>query len=222
MKGPMSSESARKHPYRSELRAQQAAATRQLVLDTATCLFIERGYAATSIDLIAETAGVGRSTVFSAAGGKPWLLKTAYDRAIVGDDEQVPLVERPQVRKLFAMTDPAEIVGGYVDVLSDAVQRVSRLYEVVRSAAGLDAEVHQLWTDISSQRLTGAQTVAALLKRKRGLRKRLSADTARDIIWIYNDPGLHYALVNERGWSQQRYRTWLLETFRQQLLAPRQ
>src|SRR5258707_1296851 len=155
----MNSEPAKKQPYRSELRAQQAAATRQLVLDAATALFVERGYAATSIDLIADTAGVGRSTVFSAAGGKPWLLKTAYDRAIVGDDEQVPLVRRPQIQRLFALTDPAEIVEGYVAVLSDAVQRVSRMYEVVRSAAGLDSEVHELWTDISDQRLEGANII---------------------------------------------------------------
>jgi AcrR family transcriptional regulator len=215
----MSSESARKNPYRSDLRAQQAAATRQLILDTATGLFVERGYAATSIDLIAETAGVGRSTVFSAAGGKPWLLKTAYDRAIVGDDEQVSLPERPQVRRLFAMTEPAEIVEGYVDVLSDAVQRVSHLYEVVRAAAGSDTEVQQLWTDISSQRLEGAHIIATLLKRKRGLRRGLTTTTARDIIWIYNDPGMHYALVEERGWSQKRYRSWLLETFGHQLLG---
>jgi AcrR family transcriptional regulator len=215
----MNSEPARKQPYRSELRAQQAAATRQLVLDAATALFVERGYAATSIDLIADTAGVGRSTVFSAAGGKPWLLKTAYDRAIVGDDEQVPLVRRPQIQRLFALTDPAEIVEGYVAVLSDAVQRVSRMYEVVRSAAGLDSEVHELWTDISDQRLEGANIIATLLQKKRGLRKGLTSAAARDLIWIYNDPGMHYALVEVRGWSQRRFHAWLLDTFNHQLLG---
>jgi AcrR family transcriptional regulator len=214
----MTPQTTRRHPYRSELRAQQAAATRQLVLDAATALFVERGYAATSIDLIADTAGVGRSTVFSAAGGKPWLLKTAYDRAIVGDDEQVPLVQRPQVQRLFAMTDPAKIVEGYVEVLSDAVQRVSRIYEVVRSAAGLDSEVHQLWTEICSQRLEGANIIATLLKKKRGLREGLTSSAARDLIWIYNDPGMHYALVEVRGWSQRRYHAWLLDTFNHQLL----
>jgi AcrR family transcriptional regulator len=214
----MNSRSAKKNPYRSELRAQQAAATCQLVLDTATRLFIERGYAATSIDVIAETAGVGRSTVFSAAGGKPWLLKTAYDRAIVGDDEQIPLLERPAARKLFEMTDPAQIVAAYVGILCDALPRVSTIYEVVRSAAGLDPEVHQLWTDIGSQRLSGAHTIAVLLK-KRGLRKGVSVETASDIIWIYNDPGLHHALVGDRGWTQNRYRTWLTDTLRHQLLG---
>ena len=215
----MNSQSGRKSSYRSPLRAEQAAATCQLVLDAATRLFVERGYAATSIDLIAERAGVGRSTVFAAAGGKPWLLKTAYDRAIVGDDEQVPLAERPEARKLFDMRDPAEIVTNYAGIISDAAQRVSALYEVVRSAAGLDAEVHQLWSDISQQRLTGAETIAALLKKRRGLRRGLSVDSARDIIWIYNDPGLHYALVAERGWNQTRYRDWLTHTLRHQLLG---
>lgn len=215
----MSSEPARRNPYRSDLRAQQAAATRQLVLDTATRLFIERGYAGTSIDLIAETAGVGRSTVFAAAGGKPWLLKTAYDRVIVGDDEQVPMIERPRVQRLFAMTGPAEIVEGYVDVIDEAMPRVSRIYEVVRSAAGVDCEAQQLLTEIGGQRLEGARIITGLLQKTGGLRDGLTTAIARDVIWIYNDPGMHYALVEERGWSQKRYRSWLLDTLRYQLLG---
>jgi AcrR family transcriptional regulator len=215
----MNSRSMKKNPYRSRLRAEQAAATRQLVLDTATHLFVERGYAGTSIDLIAETAGVGRSTVFAAAGGKPWLLKTAHDRAVVGDDEQVPVADRPEARTLFAMTDPAEIITAYAGIISTAAQRVSAIHEVVRSAAGVDAEIHQLWTDINHQRLTGAETIATLLKKKRGLRKGLSADNARDIIWIFNDPGLHRALVGDRGWDQHHYRSWLTVTLHHQLLG---
>ena len=202
------------------MRAEQAAATCQLVVDTAARLFVERGYAATSIDSIAETAGVGRSTVFSAAGGKPWLLKSAYDRAVVGDAEQVPLIERPEARRLFELTDPDQIVVAYVGIVSDAAQRVSAIYEVVRAAAGIDPEVHQLWTEIGGQRFTGAQTIATLLKKRRGLRKGLSVHTARDIIWIYNDPGLHHALVREREWSQDRYRRWLTDALRHQLLGP--
>jgi len=215
----MNSPTVKRSAYRSRLRAAQAAATSQLVLDTATRLFIERGYAPTSIDLIAETAGISRSTVFNAGGGKPWLLKTAYDRAIVGDDAQVPLAERPQARKLFEMTDPAQFIKAYVAILVEALPRVSPLYNVVRSAAGIDTEVHQLWTDIHQQRLAGAQTIAAQLKKMHGLRKGLTADTARDIVWIYNDPGLHHALVTERGWSQNRYRSWLTETLHHQLLG---
>ncbi|SPM31904.1 TetR/AcrR family transcriptional regulator [Mycobacterium terramassiliense] len=206
-------------PYRSRLRAEQAAATRRLVLDAATRLFVERGYGGTSIDAIAEAAGVGRSTVFAAAGGKPWLLKAACDRAIVGDDEQVPFHQRPEARKLFAMADPTEIVAGYAGLLSDAQRRVSAIYEVARSAAGVEPEVGELWTELSRQRLAGAKELATLLSRKGGLRSGLSVAQARDIIWIYNDPGLHHALVGTRGWSQTKYRDWLAGTLKSQLLG---
>ena len=59
-----------------------------------------------------------------------------------------------------------------------------------------------------------------------GLRSRFaSATPARAcssvsaISWVYNDPGLHYALVVDRGWTQQRYRSWLTDTLRHQLLG---
>ena len=210
---------AKRSPYRSRLRAEQAAATRRLVLDAATRLFVEHGYAGTSIDAIAEEAGVGRSTVFAAAGGKARLLKTAYDRAIVGDDEQVPFAERAEARKLSTMTDSVEIVSVYAGLLSDAAQRVSPIYEVIRSSAGVDAEVDELWTEIGRQRLTGAKRMATLLRSKGSLRKGLSVDRARDIIWIYNDPGLQHALVGMRGWRQDRYREWLADALKHQLLG---
>ena len=215
----MNSRPVKKGPYRSRLRAQQAAATRRLVLDAASRLFVERGYTATSIDAIAEAAGVGRSTVFAASEGKPWLLKTAYDRAIVGDDEPLPLLQRPQARKLFEMTDPTEIVASYARIIATAMQRVSAIYEVVRYAAGCDPEVGQLWQEIGQERLTGAERIAALLHQRDGLRDGLSLDHARDIIWIYNDPALHYALVHARGWNQDQFLDWLTDNLHHHLLG---
>jgi AcrR family transcriptional regulator len=215
----MNSRPAKKSPYRSQLRAEQAAATRRLVLDAATRLFVERGYAATSIDAIAEAAGVGRSTVFAAAGGKSWLLKTAYDRAIVGDDEPVPLLQRPAARKLFEMSDPAEIVMGHARIVAEAAERVSAICEAIHRAAGCDPEVGDLWAQIGQERLTGAKAFAALISEKGGLRDGLAVGQARDIIWIFNDPTLHHVLVRQRRWSQDRYRDWLTDSLQRQLLG---
>jgi AcrR family transcriptional regulator len=215
----MNSRPAKKTPYRSQLRAEQAAATRELVLDAATGLFVERGYAATSIDAIAEAAGVGRSTVFAAAGGKSWLLKTAYDRAIVGDDEPVPLLQRPAARKLFEMSDAAEIVAGHARIVAEAAERVSAICEAIHAAAGCDPEVGDLWTEIGQQRLRGAEAFATLINEKGGLRAGLAVDEARDIIWIFNDPTLHHALVRLRGWDQDQYRRWLTDNLQRQLLG---
>jgi AcrR family transcriptional regulator len=215
----MNSRPAKKSPYRSQLRAEQAAATRQLVLDAATRLFVEQGYAATSIDAIAEAAGVGRSTVFAAAGGKSWLLKTAYDRAIVGDDEPVPLLQRPAARKLFEMSDPVEIVAGYAGIIAEGAARVSGICEAIHRAAGCDQEVADLWTAIGEQRLNGGAAFAKLIGQTGGLRDGLTTARARDIISIFNDPTLHHVLVRLRGWSQKQYRDWLTETMQRQLLG---
>jgi AcrR family transcriptional regulator len=189
------------------------------VLDAATRLFVERGYAATSIDAIAEAAGVGRSTVFNAAGGKPWLLKTAYDRAVVGDDEPIPVAERAIARELAEMTDADEIVAAYAGFLADAARRVSAIYEVVRSAADADPDVRELWDAIQGQRLAGATQIARLIHGRGALRDDLSTQRARDVITVYNDPALHHQLVGNRGWSQAQYRAWLNRTLHFELLG---
>src|SRR5437667_10340968 len=92
-----------KKPYNSALRAAQARATRRAIVDAAARLFTERGYGATTIDAIAEAAGVSRKTVFTSVGGKTEALKLAIDWAIAGDDEPVPIPERPHVK---AALDP--------------------------------------------------------------------------------------------------------------------
>ncbi|HTZ15366.1 MAG TPA: DNA-binding protein, partial [Mycobacterium sp.] len=129
------------------------------------------------------------------------------------------LLQRPQARTLFEMTDPAEIIAGYARIIATAMQRVSAIYEVVRYAAGCDHEVGQLWQEIGQERLTGAGRIAALLDERAGLRDGLSLDHARDIIWIYNDPALHYALVHARGWDQDHYLDWLTDNLHHHLLG---
>jgi len=65
------------------LRARQAAETRRTVLSAATRLFIERGWAATTLAAVAAEAGTAVETVYSAFGSKSGLLIAAIDVAIV-------------------------------------------------------------------------------------------------------------------------------------------
>ena len=102
------------------------------------------------------------------------------------------------------MTDPAEIIAGHARIVAEAAARVSAICEAIHSAAGCDPEVSDLWREIGQQRLNGAKAFAALIDEKGGLRDGLAVDQARDIIWIFNDPTLHHALVRLRGWSQDR------------------
>src|SRR5690349_12379851 len=102
-----------KRAYRSSARAASASATRVAIIDAAAQLFVERGYGAVSIDDVAASADVARATVFNAVGGKAVLLRAAYDVAIVGDDEPIPLPDRPWARPVRDAPDGPTMLERY-------------------------------------------------------------------------------------------------------------
>src|SRR3954449_3194159 len=87
-------EPERRRAYRSNRRSEQARLTRRRVLDTATAVFLERGFAGATMRVIAGRAGVAVPTVELLFGTKARLLKAAIDVAIAGDDEPVPVLDR--------------------------------------------------------------------------------------------------------------------------------
>src|SRR3954451_1247398 len=97
---------AGKRGYRSPLRAEQAQRTRAAVLDAAARCFLDQGYAATTMKDVAAAAGVSVQTVFG-QGSKASLLLACVDRAVVGDDQNVPLAQREMVTRLLGAPDRA-------------------------------------------------------------------------------------------------------------------
>ena len=208
-----------KRPYRSSLREAQAAATQLAIVTAASRLFVERGYVATSIEAIAEEAGVSRATVFTSVGGKPVLLKKAYDIALVGDAEAVPLAERVGSRSIRAEPDVERYLERYAGLMTEIGGRLAAIYEAVRGAASADPEVRDVFERIQTERRIGAAHVIGDVMAKGRLRDGLDPETAADIMWVLNDPGLYFLLVHHRGWTPGRFRSWLAETMETQLLA---
>ena len=205
--------------YRSPLREAQAKATRLAIIEAAGRLFVERGYAATSIDAVAEAAGVGRATVFTSVGGKAALLKAAYDVAVVGDDEPVPLPERPWARHVREGESQSERIGRYAEMVTMIDGRYAPIHEAFRGAASADAEVRQLWQEIRAERRAGASNFVRLVSDLGPLGEGLAREAAADVVWILNDPSLYHQLVLEQGWSPADFCTWLTETMHTQLLG---
>lgn len=212
-------ERAVKRTYDSALRREQAQLTRRLIIAAASSLFAVQGYAATSIDQIAETAGVGRATVFTAVGGKVALLEAAWNVALVGDDEAVALPDRPESRAIMAEPDPRRFLSRYIALVVEIDARSAGIYEAVRGAATADPAIEALYTKIQAGRYTGATHVVELLRSKGGLRPDLAPETATDILWTVLEPMLYRLLVHERGWPLDRYRVWLDQTLQGQLIA---
>lgn len=208
-----------KRPYRSTLREVNANATRLTIVQAAGGLFIERGYVATSIEAIAEAAGVSRATVFTSVGGKPVLLKKAYDIALVGDDADVPLVQRAASQAIRAEPNVERFLDRYAGLVTEINGRLARIYEAVRGAASADADVRDVFDKIQAERRVGSGRVIEDVQSKGPLRPGLTAEVAADLLWILNDAGLYHLLVHQRGWPQEQFQTWLSASMRAQLLG---
>ena len=202
-----------KKPYKSTLRAAQARATRRAIVDAAARLFIQHGYGATTVDAIAEAAGVSRKTVFTSVGGKTEALKLAFDWALVGDDEPVPMLERPHVKALQDEPDARRILAGHAQHVRRVAARTAPLYAVIQAAAGLDADVRALAEDGRAQRIRGMRAMAQALADRGALKPELTPAEAADVLWLLMDPGVYHRLVIEQHWDPDRYQDWLADAF---------
>src|SRR5215467_15865900 len=96
--------------YDSPRRREQAAETRRKILDAAEELFARDGYPAVAMPAIADRAGVALKTVYLAFGTKAGVLHGLWDVRLGGDDQPIPVTERPWYRQLLAASDPVGLL----------------------------------------------------------------------------------------------------------------
>jgi AcrR family transcriptional regulator len=195
--------------YDGSRRREQARRTRAATLDAGRRLFLEHGYANTTITMVAEEAGVAVQTVYKAFANKPGLVKALVDVAIVGDDEPVPLMEREFVQRNMAEPDPRKKLTDYGEHVADVAPRVNPLLLIVRDAAAGDVGAAEVWEQMQTERLTGMTHFAEHLRAGRHLRRGVSATEARDVLWTHNSVELWDLLVRQRGWSDARFGRWV-------------
>ena len=218
----MSDVNSVRRQYRSALRGQQAAATRAAVLAAARELFLAQGYGATTIEQIAERAGVSKPTVFSAVGNKHAVMAALRIVALRGDDEAASVAEREPWQRVLAEPDPYRAVQLEVAHLSELWSRWAELKEVLRGAASSgEPTLRELWATGEEQRLLAAQRFVSALAAKGPLRDGLGKQAAIDIAWTFTSPEHYQALVAERGWPPARYEHWLTDTLTHALLPPK-
>lgn len=198
-------------------RQVSARETRRAVLTAAAELFVERGYATTTMDQVAARAGVSRPTVF-AVGSKADLLRLARDVAMAGDDEQLTVLQRDSAQRVLSEPDPDTCLELLALHVAGVQERYGPLDEVLRQAAGVDTELANLWQTSEGQRRQGATLFIDALGRKAGLRR--PRDEAIDVLWLLMAPDQRQRLVRSRGWSSGRYLRWLTETMADLLLEP--
>lgn len=208
--------------YDASGRREQARLTRLAVLDTARRLFLETGYAGTTLSAVAKSAGVSVETIYKAFGNKPGLVKAIFDVAVVGDDAPVPMLQREFVRQNMAEPDPRKKLAGYGVHVGEVGPRTGPILLVVRDAAAADPAAAEVWAKMQQERLTGMTVFAQHLATGGHLRDDVSVEQARDVLWTHNSVELWDLLVNQRGWSNKRFGQWVGEQLIAALLPPRE
>jgi AcrR family transcriptional regulator len=195
--------------YTSVIRGEQARRTRRAIVAAAGDLFLAQGYAATTIDAIAQAAQVSRRTVFNSVGGKATLLKLAYEWAIVGDDEPIPLADRPAVKAIQAEPDPRKALGLWAQMVVEVAVRVAPIGEVLTAAADADPDAAQLAADADRDRMSGATAFIRYLASLDGLTPGITRQHAADLCWALMDGHLYRRLATQRGWATSDITNWL-------------
>jgi AcrR family transcriptional regulator len=207
-----------KRSYSSPRRDEQARQTRRAVLAAAGRLFTEAGYGATSLQQVADEAGVAVQTIYAAFGNKKALLDGALDVAIAGDDEPVPVNERDWMRVVFEDPDPVARLAAYATAVAGILQRAGALFGVLAAAAHADPDLAHQAATAEERRRVGASSVIAGLAAMGALDPNLDERRATDILWTLNSPELHQRLVRGCGWPLDNYRDWLSQTMATALL----
>src|SRR4051794_8311269 len=122
-------------------RAARTRATRRRIVDAGADLFVTAGYGATTLEQIAQRAGVAVQTVYFHFGNKRTVLKEAVDVAAVGDDEQVALLQRPWLEEVRAEPDPRRVVALCASHGRQIYERIGPIMRVVRDAAVTDPDM---------------------------------------------------------------------------------
>ena len=190
---------------------------RRAVVDSARTLFLERGYAATTIEAISERSDVPSATVYRLFSSKLGILRALLDTSIAGDDEPQAVLERPDIASLFAEPDPHTLLAGFAAITTAINERTNDVYRVLVSAAGSDPAAAELLDELRQQRDQGQGRAARALARAHALKPGLRERDAADVIHALMSPEVYRLFVGDRGWTSARYQQWLATTLIQQL-----
>lgn len=207
-----------KRRYHSPRRRQQAAATREVILEAAQRLFERDGFAATTMSAVAAEAGVALKTVYVAFETKSGLLRALWNARLRFGDEALPIARQPVYLEVLDEADPERQLRLNARNSREGKLRVAALAEVIRSAAPLDPDIDALWTRIGSEYRANQRAIAERLAAKGALREDVDVERAADILWAVNHPNTWRLLVGERGWTPDEYERWTGDLACSQLL----
>jgi len=206
--------------YDSPVRRARARETERRVLAAADTTFAELGYLGTSMAAIAERAGVDPRTVYKIFGTKVGLLSRLVDVAMVGDQEAIPVMERPWAIAAFDAPTAAERTSAFAAAVRRVMERAGGVFRTAAQAAMAEPEAAALWGLGQRKREQDATAFVAALGEAAMLRGDRTPVHAAATVWLLASPETYLQLTEGLGWSLDEYERWLERSLVDALLEP--
>lgn len=195
--------------YDNSARLGAARETRARILEAARQLLVDGGYPALTVTNLAARADVSPQTVYNSVGGKAQVLKACYDVTLAGDDEPVPMSERPQFRAMAEAPDASSFLDRYAAWCRLVNQRTAPIMGALSAPGVGDAGASEFAQTVEQERRVGTTRAVTALRESHGLRRGLTLQRAVDATWTLNAPEVYDRLVRRSGWSPTAYEHWL-------------
>ena len=198
-----------KRSYDASGRREQARARRLAVVLAARDLFERDGFRPTTIAAIAAHAGVSAESVYKGFGTKAALAKAVFDLVIAGDDEPVPVAERPAMQAVRDEPDLRRKIAMFVAGLAQRQARSAGVQILIRDGRHVDDSLVPFWAKLTDEGLAGMTMLGRNLLETGQLRDGIDLDEVRDVLWTYLSIDHYERLVRTQRWSLERYSRWL-------------
>lgn len=208
-----------KRPYSSAKRREQAEATRGAILRAARTLFVATGYTATTIQSIADEAGVAVQTVYAVFKNKRYLLDQLIESAIAGADKAgADPAARQAVQAIAEESNPRRRADMDAAFSRAIIERVAPIIRVAREAASSDPEFAQVFSAMKARRRAEMRDAKKVLEGPGG-RLRMTGQRAAATLYVLYSPDVAELLMGDYGWSPAKYEKWLADMLYSCLLA---
>jgi AcrR family transcriptional regulator len=205
-----------KRKYSSAVREEQAARTRTRILDAAAELFLERGYARTTMKDIAVQADVARDTVHAIFGSKARVLTALIDHRLVPDGSVTNVTQLPEALAIKDEVDQSKQIELFAKFIAGISTELRPVFEILRTASAVEPEMAKVFEEMDQFRMNNMQTYASWIAARGPLR--VSTRQAGEIIWALASLDVARMLCDELGWTESQHARWLSDTLIRTLL----
>lgn len=201
-------------PYHSPRRQQQAAETRQRILDAARVLFADEGYG-TTIAEIAKRAQVSPQTVTAAFGTKSGLMAALVESLDI--EAGLPAL----LAGLGAASgDPVRQIELVIGFDLDLWERGGEVLAVAHAVRSVEPDAAQIIAQGRERGREGRRRLARSWEEAGQLRPELTADEAAEAFLSLTGYDHYRQLVTEAGWSRERFASYLRDLVAAAVLDP--